>query len=114
MKTAIIVNTLGVLFAFSAVAPATLANEVAANSAAARRVSSNYTPSALVQAAYDGRLEGIPAFGQLQSSVTQREIGAEDLVAVAIAQGRLTEAHLEDEGFLNAVNNNLRGLRSSR
>ncbi|MEO0948075.1 MAG: hypothetical protein AAFY11_08010 [Cyanobacteria bacterium J06641_5] len=114
MRNTIIVNTLGVFFAVAAVAPAALANEVAASSAAARRVSSNYTPSALVKAAYDGRLAGIPGFGRLQSSVTQREVVAEDLVKVAIAQGRLTAAHLEDDSFLNAVDGNLRGLRGAR
>lgn len=114
MKNSIVVNTLGVLFAATALAPAALANEVAANSTAARRVSSNYSPSTLVQAAFDGRLDGIPGFGQFQGAVTQREIGAEDLIEVAIAQGRLTAAHLEDESFLNAVNGNLRSLRDAR
>lgn len=112
MKNSIL--SLGVLFAVTAVAPATLANEIAASSAAANRVSSNYTPSALVKAAYNGRLEGVSGFGQFQGSVTHGEIAAEDLVEVAIAQGRLTEAHLEDEAFLNAVNVNLRGLRGGR
>lgn len=38
------------------------------------------------------------------------EIEAEDLIRAAIAQGRLTEAHLEDEGFVKAVDRTMRPL----
>lgn len=62
-----------------------------------------YTPANLVDAAYNDRLEGISGFGDLEANILADDITARDLVKAAIAQGRLTEAHLSDRGFLNAV-----------
>lgn len=71
-----------------------------------------YTPFALVNAAYDGRLgvEGIPSFGDLMCEVLLDRIEAEDLVRAGIARGRLTEATLEDRGYLRAVQAGLDSL----
>ena len=69
-----------------------------------------YTPNALVSAAYNGRLEGIPSFAVLESDVAEDNIQPEDLIEVAIAQGRLTPAHLNDSSYINAVDVVLRNI----
>ncbi|MEO0949212.1 MAG: hypothetical protein AAFY11_13940 [Cyanobacteria bacterium J06641_5] len=71
-----------------------------------------YTPYGLVKAAYSDRLEGIPSFNLLRQAVAFRDITAEDLVEAAIAQGRLSETHLQDRRFLSAVDLHLRGLNN--
>lgn len=104
--------TLGALAVIAAVAPAAAANEIAAKSEP-RLTRTAYTPHNLVHAAYNGNLEGIPSYGLLRSAIASRDVEAKDLVEAAIAQGRLTEGHLEDRGFLNAVKFNLEGLNTT-
>lgn len=106
------IHTLGILFAFATIAPTALATEIAAKSEVTNSIRAAYTPHTLVGAAYNGRLEGIPSYGTLETNALTRRIAAKDLVTAAIAEGRLTEAHLEDEGFLKAVEANLRGLNA--
>jgi len=72
-----------------------------------------YTPHGLVKAAYNDRLEGIPSFNLLRQAAAFRDVTAEDLVEAAIAQGRLSETHLQDRRFLSAVENQLRSLNNS-
>ena len=71
-----------------------------------------YTPFALVNAAYNGRLmvEGVPCFGDLIADVLMDDIEAEDLVRAAIASGRLTEEALDDRRYLRAVQAGLDSL----
>lgn len=73
-------------------------------------VRSPYTPEALVTAAYNNRLDGISSFAVLESDVAEGNIEPEDLVRVAIANGRLSPEHLSDRGFLNAVDFELRNI----
>lgn len=105
-------NTLGFLFACTAIAPAALATELAAKPEALLPVRAAYTPHTLVGAAYNGRLEGIPSYAILQTQALTGAVEAEDLVTAAIDAGRLPEATLADRGFLQAVENNLRGLNA--
>lgn len=111
MKRAIF-TTLSALTVAAAFAPVALANEIAATSVP-RLTRAAYTPHDLVHAAYNGNLEGVPSFVLLRSAIASGEVEGRDLVTAAIAQGRLTEAHLADEGFLNAVELNLQGLNPS-
>lgn len=106
-----IANILGATIAVVAVAPTALAAEVAVTSQV-RLTGVAYTPQTLVGAAYNGRLAGISSFGDLEADVLLNDVAAEDLIEAAIAQGRLTQAHLEDRGFTNAVEANLRDLVS--
>lgn len=71
-----------------------------------------YTPFALVNAAYSGRLEseGIPSFGDLVADVLLHDIDAEDLVRAGIVRGRLTEETLADRKYLRAVQAGLDSL----
>jgi len=97
--------------ASACVALALLAGESAAQSGETLG-RAQYTPFDLVSAAYNGRLEseGIPSFGDLAADVLMMDIEAEDLVRAGIARGRLTEATLEDRGYLRAVQAGLDSL----
>lgn len=101
----------------SAMALSSLVMPVAANEVAAVRSNSadnilKITPIDLVSGSYQGRFtkHGIPSSGAFLSSVRANQIQAEDLVKVAIAEGRLTEDTLSDRSYLSAVEFALDGL----
>ena len=112
MQRSRIARALGILVAACAIAPApsALARELLAEPQANATARVAYTPHTLVQAAYNGRLDGIPGFARLQRAAALGDIRAEDVIQAAIARGRLTDAQLDDRGFRNAVDANLRGL----
>lgn len=94
------------------VSPAALAGEVAAASKGNATVP-EIEPFNLVHRAYSGHFsqQGIPGFTGLATAYRSGEIEAQDLVQIAINQGRLSEDTLNDESYLNAVAFQLRNLR---
>lgn len=106
-----IMATLNALAVITVAVPSALATEIAATSEP-RLTRTAYTPHSLAHAADNGNQEGIPSYDLLQSATAVRKVDATDLVGAAIAQGRLTEAHLEDLGFLNTVQSSLEGLQT--
>jgi hypothetical protein len=92
--------------------PTAIAGEVGAASTDNANIP-EIKPFNLVHRAYSGDFteEGIPGFNRLGRAYQSGEIQAEDLVATAIDQGRLSEDTLNDQGYLNAVEFQLRNLR---
>ena len=82
-----------------------IANEVAAVSSNSSDNIVKITPIDLVSGSYQGRFteQGIPSGGVFVGSIRTNKIQAEDLVKVAIAQGRLPEDTINDRSYLNAV-----------
>jgi len=101
--------TLSVLLLSAAAAPAALA-EVAVNTSEAN--ASGISPFSLVSQARRGQLQGVPGFAQFKTNVEIGRIDAEDLVRAGIAEGRLSANALDDDGYVNAVQAQLRGLHS--
>lgn len=106
-----IINTLSILATLAVVTPAALATEIAAKPEVLP-VRAALTPNQLVNEAYNGRIEGIPGYITFRNEALRGDIEAEDLVAAAIAEGRLTTVQLEDGGYLNAVTANLRRVQN--
>lgn len=106
MKQNILVAALLLPFVWSNLAPQARSNPPEQT----RLVRSPYTPLNLAFAAYNGRLEGIPSFSLLATCFLLGDVTTEDLIRAAIAQGRLSEAHLEDESFVKAVDRSIRPL----
>jgi hypothetical protein len=73
-------------------------------------------PFNLVHRAYSGHFsaEGIPGFNRLTTAYRSGQLNAEDLVQTAINQGRLSPETLQDKGYINAVNFQLRELEQGR
>ncbi len=69
----------------------------------------------LVSLAYRGEFEeeGIPSYGQLIREYRTGDITAEDVVESGVEDGYTSSAALEDEGYMNAVDLQLRALRTS-
>jgi len=105
-----IFGTLSVLLLSAAAAPAALAGEVAVSSSGA--TARGTSPFALVNQAQRGQLDGVPGFAQFSTNVELGRIDAEDVVRAGIAEGRLSANALDDEGYVNAVESQLRGLHS--
>lgn len=63
------------------------------------------SPYDLVTASYQGRFieQGIPSGSKLITATHINQIDAEDLVKGAISAGKLSEATLEDRGYLYRV-----------
>ena len=100
----LLVTTLSVITLSSLVLPA-VANEVAAVDSNSASNILKITPVNLVSGSYQGRFtkQGIPSSGAFLNSVRTNKIKAEDLVKVAIAEGRLPEDTINDRSYLNAV-----------
>ena len=95
--------------------PAALASEVAVVSSAKTAIH-QIQPFNLVHRAYSGHFsqQGIPGFNGLTTAYRGGEIEAEDLVEVAISQGRLSPETLTDEAYLKAVEFQLRDLQNNQ
>ena len=95
------------------VSPAAFAGEISAVSATTEV--NKIEPFNLVHRAYSGDFsnQGIPSFQQLSNAYERGEIEAEDLVKVAINQGRLSQDALNDESYLNAVEFQLHNLEGN-
>ena len=99
-----VISTLSAL-AFSSSFTPVLADEVTAiNRANVSRIN-QITPFNLVHGSYQGRFtdRGIPSNVSFVSGIRSNKIKAEDLVKVAIASGRLSEATLQDTRYLKSV-----------
>lgn len=96
-------TTLSVVIATTALAPVAEAAEM-------NKIELN--PFEVTTLAYQGRLAeaGVPGFGALESGIETGTIAAEDVVAAAIASGRLSAGVLEDSSFISAVDTQLDNL----
>ena len=110
----LLINTLTIIVLSSFTLPA-VANEVAAVRSNSANNIVKITPIDLVSGSYQGRFtkHGIPSSGAFVSSIRSNKIHAEDLVKVAIAEGRLPEDALSDRSYLSAVQFALDGLDSN-
>lgn len=99
----------------AAFSPAAFADEMAATSET-RNSNRHIEPFNLVHGAYQGQFsnQGIPRARGLMKAYDHSQVEAEQLVEAAIAQGRLPQNTLQDQGYLNAVSSHLRGLSAKR
>jgi len=107
----LLISTLSILALSSFAAPA-FANKAAEVS---NKSVKQITPFRLVANSYQGgfKAQGIPAAGGLIRAVNTNRIDAKDLVKAGIKGGRLTEAALNDRGYLNSVDSLLDNLDSN-
>ncbi|MBV9386820.1 MAG: hypothetical protein JOZ78_10380 [Chroococcidiopsidaceae cyanobacterium CP_BM_ER_R8_30] len=115
----LIISGLSVLLFAGAMAPAVSAKDkdTALNSATSNSINKNQlTPFELVSLAYQGNLkdQGIPSAGGLLAAYQIGQVSAETLVQKAVAANMLSPAVLNDQGYLNAVNNQLSNLEIYR
>jgi hypothetical protein len=111
---------LPVLLMTSAIAPAAYAqnqvDRLMTFSPSAQNKPTNYvlTPFNLVGLAYQGYFndQGIPSYNALVSAYEVGAIGPRELAQSAIKANRLPEQILADQGYLNAVEAQLRALES--
>ncbi|MGD1921090.1 MAG: hypothetical protein ACFCAD_20735 [Pleurocapsa sp.] len=98
--------------ALSLVSAPAFASEVAAVNQQSVNIANQITPRNLVTRAYQGsfRSQGIPRAGALDFAARRGRVTAEDLVNVAIAQGRLAPETINDRGYLNNVESFLDNL----
>ena len=103
---------LSVVLLSAATAPTVKAETMAVNSNMRDRIaSSSYMlqPFNLVGLAYQGYFQeqGIPSYGAFLAAYHGGSINARDLVQSAIKNNRLPASALQDEDYLNAVENQL-------
>jgi hypothetical protein len=70
------------------------------------------TPNDLANLSYQGyfRDQGIPSYGRLIADYEAGRIQAKDIVQAAITANRLSANTLNDQGYINAVMQQLAGL----
>ena len=70
----------------------------------------NFTPSALVSQAESGNLknQGISGYGALKTQYRVHQVTAESLVQAGVDAGLIPTETLQDKGYLNAVNAQMR------
>ena len=91
--------------ALSLVALPSFANETVAINPKSLSNVNQITPFSLVTRSYQGsfRNQGIPSGGVFKQQALSGRISPEDLVNVAIANGRLSPETINDRGYLHSV-----------
>jgi hypothetical protein len=116
----LILGSLSLLLMSAATAPAIKAQPSLAVGPAEAGVVPSYvqqtTPVNLVSLAYRGYLknQGIPSYGVLIAAYQSGKISAQELVQVAVEANRVSPEVLSDSGYLNAVEQELRGLQNDQ
>lgn len=111
----LVLSGLSLLLVVGAIAPAVRAQETAKNTAeigTSPKYIYQITPFNLAEQAYRGYFQdqGIPSYDQLSSAYNEGRITALDLVKSAIQVNRLLPQALNERGYLNAVDAQLRSL----
>lgn len=107
---------LSVLLLTAAIAPAVKAQTTAVNPTTLNSTSTRQLkPFNLVNLAHRGyfKQQGIPSYLTLASAYRTGRIDAFDLVQAAVKANRLSPETLTDQGYLNSVEVQLRGLQSN-
>lgn len=101
--------------ALSTLNTSAFANKIAENTVISRNIV-EISPVNLVSAAYQGRFvdQGIPSNGAFLTAVRINRIQAEDLVKVAIASGRLSSQTLENDSYMDSVENVIDNFKRRR
>lgn len=115
----LIISGLSVLLLATVTAPAVSAKDkdTALSTANLNSINKNQlTPFDFVSLAYQGgfKAQGIPSSGALLAAYQIGQVSAESLVKKAVAANILSPAVLNDQGYLNAVNNQLNNLEVYR
>ncbi|NEO41703.1 MAG: hypothetical protein F6J90_37435 [Moorea sp. SIOASIH] len=107
----LVLGSLGTLLIATATTPV-LASEIAANSTTSRNNIVEVQPFNLVYLGYQGYFadQGIPSNAAFISAIKSKRITAKDLVASAIARGRLSPETINDSTYLAHVNTQLFNL----
>ena len=110
MKRLLII-TLSIISSTTLAIPVLAQPRVTINTEEARRIV-EITPYDLVTSSYQGRFRdrGIPAAGGFISAINSNRIKAQDLVKVAIAEGRLSESTLKNKAYLHNVRSLMKNL----
>ena len=109
MKTSILISLSALTF--SLVAVPVLAQEIASRHFSTGSIM-EITPFNLVTNSYQGHFvdQGIPSNAAFITQVESGKITAEDLVEIAISQGRLAPETLDDQAYLHSVEIHLDSL----
>ena len=107
----LLLSSLGTLLIATATTPA-FANEVAVKPTVNSNNIVEVQPFNLVYLAYQGYFteQGIPSNGRFTHAIKTRRITAKDLVASAIARGRLSPETINDSSYLAHVESQLHNL----
>jgi hypothetical protein len=73
------------------------------------------TPYDLVYAAYQGRLraQGLRSYGAFSDGCNQGNLTANDVVQVAIKANLLPQSILQDQGYMNAVDAQMKAFKNN-
>jgi hypothetical protein len=96
--------------------PSVLANKTSVNSNVTQNQTvKNITPFNLVSLAYRGEFknQGVSGYNSLLTAVRFNEISGKDLVKHGIDTGRLSPDTINDSGYINAVDSQLKKLSSN-
>ena len=105
-----IIGGLSLLLVSAMVAPAVKAQrQTAASPISSEQIVHSLSVVNLVEFGYRGEFSdrGIPGYSKFVTAVNTGEVTAEDLVAAAIADGRLPESAMDDSVFLYRVERNM-------
>lgn len=103
----VILSSLAVVLMSAISVPNAVANPNAYNMNSARNNITTVKPFNLVHLGYQGYFKNIPSNGAFISGIKSGRINAKTLIESAIAQGRLSPESLNDQGYVNSVNNQL-------
>lgn len=112
-----IIGGFSLLVASAIAAPAAQAQENRYNPPVVRNTATTVnqiTPFNLAYLAYRGnfKTQGIPGYSGLVSAYRDGRVSAQSLVQTAIAANLLSENALNDEGYINAVDAQLRDFQN--
>lgn len=113
----LIIGSFSLLVASAIAAPAIRAQENLYHASEQRHAATavnQITPFNLAYLAYRGELrnQGIPGYSGLVSAYQDGRVSAESLVQTAITTNLLSENALNDEGYINAVDAQLRDFQN--
>lgn len=113
----ILLGGLSLLLTSAIAAPAVLAQEGSDNLVVQRdniTTVKGITPVNLAYQAYRGEFknQGIPGYSGLIDAYGTRQVSAESLVKTAIAANLVSQEALNDEGYINAVDSQLRDFQN--
>lgn len=109
----LLLAVVGTIFISATTTPPVMANKTAANSNVVQsQVQNNITPFNLVSLAYQGEFknQGVGGYNSLLTAIRFGEIRGKDLVQHGIDTGRLSAETINNSGYINSVDSQLKKL----
>lgn len=109
----LLLAAVGTILIATTATPTVLANKTVANSNVVQsQVQKNITPFNLVSLAYQGKFknQGVGGYNSLLTAIVFDEISGKYLVQIGIETRRLSAETINDSGYINSVDSQLKKL----